>query len=319
LGEALLESGDARGATYCFARATQLGPTSAPILLRAVNFHYRIEDPPGALRYTALILRATAEYDAIVFSSLERMGVPVEQALRTGIPAERRPAQAYLHHLIAKGKAADCARVWEWAAERGLPDDNLAAEYVDFTLRNGSPQAAAEAWARHLGNRGGDYPKANLLFNGDFEAPLTRSPLDWQIEPIDGANAAVDDATAFSGRHSLKVEFAGTQNVAYRHVWQLAAAGPGIYRLQVYLKTDNITTDQGISVHVFDSEAPGRLSLLLPALAGTNDWTKQEKVFTAPPQTRLIRVELVRLASLKFDNKIRGTVWLDAVKLERKP
>ena len=44
-------------------------------------------------------------------------------------------------------------------------------------------------------------------------------------------------------------------------------------------------------------------------------WTRQEATFTVPPATGLLRVELRRQPSQKFDNKIQGTVWVDSVKL----
>jgi hypothetical protein len=34
-----------------------------------------------------------------------------------------------------------------------------------------------------------------------------------------------------------------------------------------------------------------------------------------PERTRLVEVRLVREASLKFDSKIRGTAWIDEVRL----
>jgi hypothetical protein len=42
-----------------------------------------------------------------------------------------------------------------------------------------------------------------------------------------------------------------------------------------------------------------------------------ELTFTAGQGTQLIEVQLSREPSLKFDNKIRGTLWLDGVTLER--
>jgi len=52
-------------------------------------------------------------------------------------------------------------------------------------------------------------------------------------------------------------------------------------------------------------------------LTGTNEWRLLEKTFAAGRGTRLIEVQLSREPSLKFDNKIRGTLWLDGVTLER--
>jgi hypothetical protein len=34
-----------------------------------------------------------------------------------------------------------------------------------------------------------------------------------------------------------------------------------------------------------------------------------------PRETRLLAIEVSRQPSMKFDNQIRGTVWIDSVKL----
>jgi hypothetical protein len=70
-------------------------------------------------------------------------------------------------------------------------------------------------------------------------------------------------------------------------------------------------------VRVFDVEAPGRLDVRTEELTGTNEWRLLDLTFTAGPGTKLIEVQLSREPSLKFDNKIRGTLWLDGVRLER--
>ena len=40
-----------------------------------------------------------------------------------------------------------------------------------------------------------------------------------------------------------------------------------------------------------------------------------EQVVEAPPNGGLLRVMLVRKPSLKFDNLVRGTAWIDQVSL----
>jgi hypothetical protein len=52
-------------------------------------------------------------------------------------------------------------------------------------------------------------------------------------------------------------------------------------------------------------------------IAGTNDWTQVEKMFKVPPGANLIVVQPRQLPSEKFDNKIDGEAWVDAVSLTR--
>jgi hypothetical protein len=91
----------------------------------------------------------------------------------------------------------------------------------------------------------------------------------------------------------------------------------GDYRLRGFVKTDEITTNRGLALRVFDAESPGRLDVRTEEVAGTNEWRLLEKTFQVPRDTRLVEVQLSREGSLKFDSKIRGTLWLDDVTLER--
>jgi hypothetical protein len=83
------------------------------------------------------------------------------------------------------------------------------------------------------------------------------------------------------------------------------------------VRAEQITTDQGIGFRIVDAEEPGRLDVKTPRLSGTHDWTSIETRFIVPQQTRLVEVQVIREPSLKFDNKISGTAWVDDVRLTR--
>jgi hypothetical protein len=113
------------------------------------------------------------------------------------------------------------------------------------------------------------------------------------------------------------VELGGKENLSYGGVAQRTVVRAGRYRLRAYAKTEELSTDRGLAVRVFDVESPGRLDVRTEELKGTNEWKQVELTFTAGQGTQLIEVQLSREPSLKFDNKIRGTLWLDGATLER--
>ena len=45
-------------------------------------------------------------------------------------------------------------------------------------------------------------------------------------------------------------------------------------------------------------------------------WSPVEQDLAVPPQTKLLRVQVIRQPSMKFDNKVGGTAWVDELKLE---
>ena len=91
----------------------------------------------------------------------------------------------------------------------------LAGEYAGFLVQQGHPDSAVSAWAQHLGARAGDYRKSNYLFNGNFEFEPNPSPFDWNLGRAQGVEVARDCTTAWSGNCSLRISFAGTQNLDF--------------------------------------------------------------------------------------------------------
>jgi hypothetical protein len=317
LGEAWLAAGRIEKARYCVNRALELGPNSPPVLMRAANFHFRTGEPRLALPYTARILRMVGEYDETIFSSYDRMGVTQEEVLRAGLPDGERVAQSYFLHLLAKGSPEQVRAGWNWVESRSFADDRLADEYVRYLVRFGRYETAAGAWAAHTATREPGYREGNWLFNGGFEREPAGTIFDWRIMPAEGVQASRDSGEAASGKWSLRVRFEGKENVSYHHVSQMAVVEPGSYRFRALMHTEAITTDEGVGFRIVDAEDPQRLDIATERLTGTQRWRDVEQKFQVPERTRLLEIEIYRKPSLKFDNKISGTVWVDLATLER--
>ena len=82
------------------------------------------------------------------------------------------------------------------------------------------------------------------------------------------------------------------------------------------MKSEEISTDKGVGLRIFDAVSPARLDIRTEPFLGTHDWTRVEAAITVPADT-ILNIQVVRPSSLKFDCKIKGTVWLDAVSLRR--
>lgn len=317
LGEAWLAAGRVETAGYCVNRALELGPNSPPVLMRAANFHFRVGASGLALPYTARVLGMVGEYDETIFSLYDRMGVTQEEVLRAGLPDNERAGQSYFRHLVAKGSSEQVRAGWDWVRSRSFADDRLADEYVRYLLRSNQYETAAGAWAAHTASRERGYRDSNWLFNGGFEREPVGTVFDWRITPAEGVQASRDSGAAASGKWSLRVRFEGKENVSYHHVSQMAVVEPGIYRFRALMHTEAVTTDQGVCFRIEDAEDPQRLDITTERLAGTHRWREVEQEFRVPERTRLVEIQIARKPSLKFDNKISGTVWVDAAVLER--
>jgi hypothetical protein len=167
-----------------------------------------------------------------------------------------------------------------------------------------------------LGTRSGDYCKSTYLFNGGFESEPAPSPFDWNLARTEGVEVSRDLTTAWSGKYSLRISFAGTQNLDFAAASQLAFVKPGPYRFHAFIRSEGLTTDQGIRFRISDAEMPARLDVIFGQFTGTTPWSAVEHAFVVSPETRLLQVQVIRKPSLKFDNKIGGTAWIDELRLE---
>ena len=318
LGEALLKSGEVEQAKECFSTALTHAPNIPPLQLRAANFYYDIHEGERALEQTSGILANSASYDGPIFDRYGQEKIPLVKILRNGLPNHRRAWQSYLHYLLNLGKFADAAAVWDGIVALRYGDDRLAHDYLDSLLQDHRYQAAAQAWANYLGDRGHGYLQSNYIYNGDFEAEPSGVQFDWTTEDLnDDVKVTIDPAVAHSGSRSLKIQFGGKANVNYDRTSQRAFVKPGRYRFSAYIRAEGITTDQGIAFRIFDAESSGHLDVRTEQVTGTTDWKKVEKIVAVPSGTRLVEVQIIRPSSWRFDSFIAGTAWIDTVSLSR--
>jgi hypothetical protein len=314
LGEALLDAGRTEEARYCFTRAVELGPQSPPVFWRMALFYARIQELNRSHEYLGKMLELVPEYKELVFSTYLSDRGNVLDTFEYGIPRQSRLAQDYFRYLLLHDAAlGDIKKAWDWLQSHSLADDNVAGDYVDFLSKKGDYYLAAETWKRNAGRHDHTYLNPNLVFNGGFESQLLQSGLDWRFSEIQGVRIKRDSTVAFSGSSSLQIEFDGERNIDFRHLTHDVVAPPGRYHFRAWLRTSELTTDQGIGFRLVDSS--GHLNLETTRLTGTHDWTPIDLDFTLSGPARLLRIDVVRQPSAKFDNKIGGRAWVDGVSL----
>jgi len=91
---------------------------------------------------------------------------------------------------------------------------------------------------------------------------------------------------------------------------------PGVYRFHALIRTEGLTTDQGIRFRISDAEAQARLDVIIGQSTGSMLWSPVEYDLVVPQATRLLQVQVIRQPSLRFDNKVAGTAWVDDLRLE---
>jgi len=315
LGQALRQVGRVEEARYCYSRALELGPDSPPILWRIAMFYMRIKEKHSAMKSMSQMLLVVPDYKSVIFNIyVVNMG-NIEETLEYGIPQNRPIAQDYFRYLLRRAAPQDVKTAWDWLDAHSMVDERLGGEYVDFLIARRQLPQAADIWKHTVGASDGAYLKSNLVYNGDFEMEPLQAGLDWKFSDGEGVRIVRDSTVKRSGSSSIRVDFGGNENSNFNRVSQNLILPAGKYHFSAWLRTADLTTDQGIGFRLVD--ASGRVATVTKQLIGTNDWTPVEMDFTPTGPAQLFRVEAFRPPSWKFDNKVNGSAWIDGVSLSR--
>jgi hypothetical protein len=129
---------------------------------------------------------------------------------------------------------------------------------------------------------------------------------DWRFASSEHAEARRDTTTAKDGLASFLVAFDGKENPDYAQVSHWLPVDKGRhYELTFWMKTEAISTNEGMFMDVDGQSSEKQL--------GTTYWQQFTIPFTATSD--LASVRLRRVPSKKFDNLLKGKVWLDAFAL----
>jgi hypothetical protein len=113
----------------------------------------------------------------------------------------------------------------------------------------------------------------------------------------------------------MRFHLLGTANLRFDHFWQYVPVEPGrSYELRFAWKGERLSTDRGLFMEVRGVDCPG-LRVQIPDRTGSWDWRTETLAFETPDECQMARVGLRRNESLKFDNKIAGDLWIDAVEM----
>jgi hypothetical protein len=155
-----------------------------------------------------------------------------------------------------------------------------------------------------------------VVFNGGFEHEPANGGFDWREQGMAGVSYALDTAVFHSGKQSLRVAFDGSANFDFANLLEYVPVERGrIYHFSAYLLAEGITTDSGLRFWIYDPRNPAEVQILTPNMVGTNPWISVNADVVTGETTNLLVISLRRIPSSKFDNKLRGTIWVDDVSL----
>ncbi len=321
LGEALELEGKVPEADECLRTADLLAPKIPLYQWSIANFYLLHGNVDESFRHFRVVLAGTREFDQVIFRTVWKASGDAQKILREVIPEDLPAELGYLYYLISEKRLPETKPPWKRIMNSPSKfDPQRIRGYIDALIGSHDPTGAYDVWSDL--QRKGLIPNLspesqNLIQNGDFEDELLNMGFGWQVVQTENVYAGRDTSAYHSPSHALLVQFPGKQNFDYANVFQYVKVAAGqAYRLQVFMKTEGITTNSGPRLEVRDAYDPGALDKLAENMTGTSTgWVQVILDFTTGPRTDLIVVSIRRLPSQKFDNLISGRVWLDDVRL----
>jgi len=244
---------------------------------------------------------------------------------------DKLPARlAYFDFLVSQNELDLARSAWEGSLASSVPAAfdfkvSLVFPYMDRLLARNRVEDALRVWQEALRKSGTNLldtrmekADANLVWNGSFENEILRGGWDWRLSDSHEFEFQQDLEDPMDGLRSLKFIFGGT-NVNFAHLSQIIPTlVPGTYELEFYIKTENLTTDQRPYIEVQGFPDPQGSAAKTDMFPESSAWKKYSVPFTVKTGTKAVRLLLRREASQKFDNQIKGTLWLDKFSVRRR-
>lgn len=326
LGDARLLSGDSAGAEAAMEKALRADPRTPETLWRIGNFWLRARQPARAFPYfRQVLLNDRSLILPVIQTSHRALGDP-EIILREVLPAQPLFLIPYLRFLVREHETPAAARVWQVLVGVHQPfEAQQVLFYVDYLLATHEAAQAEKAWRDLQGLRllpvdpptpGAAGPE--LLHNAMLRAPILNGGFDWRVVTHPRVVVTLGPGRQGEDPPAVTIRFSGEDNLHYRHFFQYVVVEPRTrYRFQAWVSTEEVTTDSGPRLEMADAYDPQVPVAYSPELVGTDPWTQLQVEFVTGPQTRLLRVGIVRLPSQRLENRIGGTVRAAEFSLRR--
>jgi len=316
LATAAQQTGNVTLQRHAIDQAAAVDPTTPTTAWDVGNFYLYAGDVHAALRSFRVVLASSPWQWDTTLNMCWRMTKDADLILREGVPPIPGVYYDFIQILQSKQEYAEAAKVWDALLALHQPVDAAAAlPYIDGLLARNDVGEAERAWRQlvvAIPALGRYIEPDNLLVNGSFDEPLLNAGFDWRFPTSGRFATGLDSSQMHGGSRSLMVRFAGEP--AGEIVDQLVPVDPGTeYRLAAFVRTEEIYTADSPRLIVEDAANGNRL-LVTAEEVGTSSWHEVAGSFKTLPATRLIRVKLAQSAATAH---IRGSLWIDDVRLTR--
>jgi hypothetical protein len=234
------------------------------------------------------------------------MGATLEEIGGKLVPETRPALLAFINFAIRHDGGELAWQMWErWERAPAVPGFQISQTfgYLNFLLKRGQLDRARRVW---------QLSGEDVVFNGGFEEQALNGGMDWVLPNHPEVYYEYDHLTRFEGAASLRIDFAGKSNLNYSGLRQNLILPAGRHELSFVVRSENITSDQGLYFELRSSEMLAKSE----EISGTQAWRRLTQEFEVDRPTAASLV-LRRRPSEKFDNILGGRVWIDKVEIKK--
>lgn len=318
LGRLWEAKGEFARADQAFAAAARLAPRRTDVQAEVAAYWMRRGDLARALKHWDVVLASRHDLHRRLFPELFALAQDGRNhaafASLLGQPVRWWPA--FLSHAAAHGGDLDTLRAL--FALRGhpanaAPESTLRA-YLARLQRENLWTEAYFVWLNSLPPE--RLASVDHLYNGSFEAPLSRMGFDWMNDNAGHILVETVPTWGSVGTRALHIVFRGPR-VAFRHLYQYTMLPPGDYVLRGSVRPDGLETVHGLEWNV-DCAAQERPLGASERFLGNDRWRRFETRFSVPEQGCPVqRVRLQLAGRVALDYQAKGGIWFDGLAIER--
>jgi tetratricopeptide (TPR) repeat protein len=319
LSKAYQIAGLIEAADNTIERAIRLDPENPSLMWEAGTFYLINGNTDIAVKALRRFILLRPERQEYVYDMLYKLPLDSQYILTNLIPDSYPYYRRYLLYLISADRAEESKSLWK-RMEGVRVDDELFIRYTDFLISKHLYKEAENIWKDFIDKRfeAKKEDQSSLLYNSSFESDILNGGFDWRIGKAEGVRIFLDRDIHILGGRSLGVTFDGKQNPDITMASHVVRVTPKTgYKLRGYIKTDSITTTNGLFFSVTGHDCKGFYKKS-DVITGTNLWREIEMEFETPPECTAISINIRREKSYKLDNKIGGTAWIDGISLARR-
>lgn len=298
-------------------RALRLNPNNPSLLWEAGTFYLMNNMTDRAVTSLRQYLLLEPARQSMVYDLCWKLGLENGFILGNIVPQSYTYRSGYLSYLLAAKKAAEAVETWKTLDAGSIEKKDFIA-YINFLIEQGLYSQAESVWNEVTAKIEGMHGRESnsLLWNHGFENEPLNGGFGWRITEVEGVNVFIDDAVKMTGSRSLGIFFDGQHNPDITVARQVVPIAPGMhYSLRAYIKTDGITTKNGVFMQVQGHNCTD-LEARTDSVTGSNYWRELVLDFEAPASCGAAVIKIRRERSQKIDNKIEGTAWIDGIILK---